>query len=61
MITLTDRDGIFFNLSTQLIEEIHGVPSGTELVLNTGEKVYCKEHVLRVLQMISAVKFGGAR
>lgn len=59
-ITLTDKDGIRFDVNTLAIEEVHGSPLGTELIMSTGETIYCKESASKVMQMIVAAQFGGA-
>lgn len=60
IITLTDKDGVQFNVNTLSIDEVHGSPSGTELILSTGETITCKESASKVMQMIVSAKFGGA-
>lgn len=59
IITLTDKDGINFDLNTLLIEEVHGSPLGTEVILSTGETVHCKESASMVMNMIVQASFGG--
>ena len=59
-ITLTDKDGIRFDVNTFTIDEVHGSPNGTELILSTGETIRCKESASKVMQIIVAAKFGGA-
>lgn len=59
IITLTDKDGIKYDINTLLIEEVHGSPLGTELILSTGETLRCKESASMVMSMIVAAKFGG--
>ena len=59
IITLTDKDGIRFDVNTFTIDEVHGSPNGTELILSTGETICCKESASKVMQMIVAAKFGG--
>ena len=60
IITLTDKDGILFDVNTLAIDEVHGSPSGTELILSTGETITCKESASKVMQMIVSSQFGGA-
>jgi uncharacterized protein YlzI (FlbEa/FlbD family) len=60
IITLTDRDGVQFTVNTLGIEEVHGSPRGTEIIMSTGETITCKESASKVMQMIVAAKFGGA-
>ena len=60
IITLTDKDGIQFTVNTLAIEEVHGSPSGTVLILSTGETITCKESASKVMQMIVSSQFGGA-
>lgn len=60
IITLTDKDGICFDVNTLAIEEVHGSPNGTELILSTGETICCKESASKVMQMIVSAQFGGA-
>ena len=43
IITLTDKDGIRFDVNTLAIDEVHGSPGGTELIMSTGETITCKE------------------
>jgi uncharacterized protein YlzI (FlbEa/FlbD family) len=59
IITLTDKDGIQFTVNTLVINEVHGSPGGTELILSGGEKITCKESASKVMQMIVAAEFGG--
>lgn len=59
IITLTDKDGIRFDVNTMAIDEVHGSPGGTELILSTGETICCKESASKVMQMIVAAQFGG--
>lgn len=58
-ITLTDKDGIRFDVNTLTINEVHGSPLGTELILSTGETIRCKESASKVMQMIVSAQFGG--
>lgn len=58
-ITLTDRDGIRFDIDTILIEEVHGSANGTEVILSTGEAILCKESASLVMKMCVDAKFGG--
>ena len=60
IITLTDKDGIQFTVNTLAIDEVHGSPLGTELIMATGEILHCKESASKVMSMIVAAKFGGA-
>ena len=60
IITLTDKDGIRFDVNTLAINEVHGSSGGTELILSTGETIICKESASKVMQMIVSAKFGGA-
>lgn len=60
IITLTDKDGIQFTVNTLAIDEVHGSPCGTELILSTGETITCKESASKVMQMIVSAQFGGA-
>lgn len=60
IITLTDKDGIRFDVNTLAIEEVRGSPCGTELILSTGETITCKESASKVMQMIVSAQFGGA-
>jgi uncharacterized protein YlzI (FlbEa/FlbD family) len=59
-ITLTDKDGIRFDVNTLTINEVHGSPLGTELILSTGETIRCMESASKVMQMIISAQFGGA-
>lgn len=59
IITLTDKDGIRFNINTLIIDEVHGSSNGTEIILSTGETVRCKESASKVMSMIVQAKFGG--
>lgn len=59
IITLTDKDGIRFDVNTLAIEEVHGSPCGTELIMSTGETITCKESASKVMSMIVQSKFGG--
>ncbi len=59
IITLTDKDGIRFDVNTFAIDEVHGSPNGTELILSTGETIRCKESASKVMQMIVSAQFGG--
>lgn len=59
IITLTDKDGIRFDVNTLTIDEVHGSPGGTELILSTGETITCKESASKVMQMIVSAQFGG--
>ena len=59
-ITLTDKDGIQFTVNTLAIEEVHGSPLGSELVMATGEIMHCKESASLVMSIIVKAKFGGA-
>ena len=58
-ITLTDKDGVRFDVYAFTINEVHGSPLGTELILSTGEKIYCRESASKVMQMIVSAQFGG--
>ena len=60
IITLTDKDGIRFDVNTFTIDEVHGSPGGTELILSTGETIICKESASKVMSLIVAAQFGGA-
>lgn len=60
IITLTDKDGVRFDVNAFTINEVHGSPGGTELILSTGETITCKESASKVMQMIVAAQFGGA-
>jgi uncharacterized protein YlzI (FlbEa/FlbD family) len=60
IITLTDKDGIQFTVNTLAIDEVHGSPCGTELIMSTGETITCKESASKVMQMIVSSQFGGA-
>lgn len=60
IITLTDKDGIRFDVNTLAVEEVHGSPRGTELIMSTGETITCKESASKVMSMIVQAKFGGA-
>ena len=60
IITLTDKDGIQFTVNTLAIDEVHGSPCGTELIMSTGETITCKESASKVMQMIVSAQFGGA-
>lgn len=59
IITLTDKDGVQFNVNTLSIDEVHGSPLGTELKMATGETINCKESASKVMQMIVSAQFGG--
>ena len=59
IITLTDKDGIRFDINTLIIDEVHGSSNGTEIILSTGETVWCKESASKVMSMIVQAKFGG--
>lgn len=58
-ITLTDRDGIQFDVDTEFITEVNG-SDRADIILATGEKVKCEESALAIMQMLMAAKFGGA-
>lgn len=60
IITLTDKDDVQFNVNTLSIDEVHGSPCGTELIMSTGETITCKESASKVMQMIVSAQFGGA-
>ena len=60
IITLTDKDGIRFDVNTLAVEEVHGSPLGTELIMATGETIICKESASKVMSLIVKAKFGGA-
>lgn len=60
IITLTDKDGIRFDVNTFTIDEVHGSPLGTELILATGEILHCKESASKVMSLIVSAQFGGA-
>ena len=60
IITLTDKDGIRFDVNTFTIDEVHGSPGGTELILSTGETICCKESASKVMSLIVSAQFGGA-
>lgn len=60
IITLTDKDGIQFTVNTLAIDEVHGSPCGTELIMSTGETITCKESASKVMSLIVKGKFGGA-
>ena len=60
IITLTDKDGIRFDVNTFTIDEVHGSPGGTELILSTGETIRCKESASKVMSLIVSAQFGGA-
>lgn len=59
IITLTDKDGVCFDIDALIIKEVHGSPKNTELVLSTGEKIYCLEPALTVMKMIINAELGG--
>jgi hypothetical protein len=61
IITLTDRDGVIFDINSALIAEIHGSGLGAELILETGESVYCKESASMVMKRIIESNFGGIK
>ena len=58
IITLTDPDGIKFDVEALLIDEINGGPV-TEIVLMSKERLQCKESASFVMTRIIASKFGG--
>jgi len=60
IITLTDKDGIRFDVNTLAVEEVHGSLLGTELIMATGETIRCKESASKVMSLIVKAKFGGA-
>lgn len=60
IITLTDKDGIRFDVNAFTIDEVHGSPLGTELKMTTGETIICKESASKVMLLIVAAKFRGA-
>jgi len=60
IITLTDKDGLQFTVNTLAIEEVHGSPLGTELIMATGETIRCKESASKVMSLIVKAKSGGA-
>jgi len=60
IITLTDKDGIQFTVNTLAIDEVHGSPLGSELVMATGEVMHCKESASKVMSLIVKAEFGGA-
>lgn len=57
IITLTDKSGVQFDINTLIIEEIHGSPSGTVLILSTGERLLCKESSTKVMKTIIDAEF----
>lgn len=59
IITLIDADGISFDLNTLLIEEIIGRGFRTELVLTTGEHLFCSESSTKIMKKIIDAEFGG--
>ena len=59
-ITLTDRDGVRFDVDTRLIDEVNSSPKGTEIVLGDGERISCTESALYVMQSIVRSEYGGA-
>jgi phosphotransferase system HPr-like phosphotransfer protein len=61
-ITLTDKDGIQFNIQSSIIVGIIGTPTGTEVQLCTGETILCKEDAVSIMStLIKAKFFGGGR
>lgn len=58
IITLTDPDGVKFDVEALLIDEING-GTLTEIVLMSKERVLCKESASFVMARIIASKFGG--
>ena len=56
-ITLTDRDGIEFDVYANLIHSIREKLHGSKIELDTGEVIYCKEHAIEVYQKIIDAKF----
>ena len=58
IITLTDPDGVKFDLETLLIDEVNGGIL-TDIVLTTKEHVKCKESASFVMTRIIAAKFKG--
>lgn len=57
-ITLTDPDGIKFDIEANAIDEVNGGPV-TEIVLMSKERLQCKESASFVMARIIASKFGG--
>ena len=57
-ITLTDPDGIKFDVETNVIDEVNGGPV-TEIVLMSKERLQCRESASFVMTRIIASKFGG--
>ena len=58
-ITLTDKDGIQFNVNTLLINEVNKIGGNTVIFLDTGETIECIESPSKVWKMIIDVKFFG--
>lgn len=63
-ITLTDKDGIRFNIDTALIQTVVFGKERTEIKLTTGEELTCKENADAFLRKVGeSVKdfFGGKK
>ena len=58
IITLTDPDGVKFDVESHLIDEVNG-GTLTEIVLMSKERLLCKESASFVMARIIASKFGG--
>ena len=56
IITLTDPDGVKFDVEALLIDEING-GTLTEIVMNNKEHIKCKESASFVMARIIASKF----
>lgn len=56
-ITLTDPDGIKFEIESFLINKVNS-GSPTEILLDTGEKLYCKEDITVVMKKAVMHYFG---
>lgn len=57
-ITLTDRDGIKFDVEVFLINTIREKIGGAEITLDTGEVLHCKESAITVYQLLINTRLG---
>jgi len=58
IITLTDKDGVEFNVEALFINEVHKKGFKTEIIMQTGEKFICNESASKVMKAILESKFG---
>lgn len=57
-ITLTDRDGVKFDVDVCLIQSIREKIGGAKITLDTGEVLRCKESAITVYQLLLNARFG---